>query len=85
MTDTPVTPTKSFGINVKWLRQSHKFSQEALAHQCGIYRTYLSRIESGQANPTLIVIFALAQSLELEPHELLRADTLTLPKTAKHR
>lgn len=64
---------------MKWLRQSHNFSQEVLANQCGIYRSYLSRIESGLANPTLMVIVALAQSLGTEPHELLLTDNLTLP------
>jgi transcriptional regulator with XRE-family HTH domain len=61
------------------MRQSHNYSQEVLAQQCGIYRSYLSRIESGHANPTLTVIVALARSLGIEPHELLVADTLTLP------
>ena len=84
MTDTPIQATKAFGINVKWLRQSRNFSQEALAQQCGIYRSYLSRIESGHANPTLMVIVDLAHSLGIEPHELLFADTLTLPKAASH-
>jgi transcriptional regulator with XRE-family HTH domain len=75
--------TKAFGINVRWLRQSRKFSQEVLAQQCGIYRSYLSRIESGDANPTLMVIVALAHSLGTEPYELLVADSLTLPKSAE--
>ena len=82
MTDTPATPTKAFGINVKWLRQSHNFSQEALAMQRGIYRSYLSRIESGRANPTLMVIVAFAHSLGIDPHELLMDDNHTLTKAA---
>ena len=82
MTAAPIQATKAFGINVKWLRQSHIFSQEALAMQCGIYRSYLSRIESGRANPTLMVIVALAHSLGIEPHELLMDDNHTLTKAA---
>jgi transcriptional regulator with XRE-family HTH domain len=46
-------------------------TQEDLAEKCGIYRTYLSRIESGNANLTLVVLVALANSLQVMPHELL--------------
>lgn len=67
--------TTMFGANVKAQRQSHNISQEALALRCGIYRTYLSRIESGLANPSLLVIAALANALEVAPSELLRADS----------
>jgi transcriptional regulator with XRE-family HTH domain len=38
-------------------------TQEDLAARCGLFRTYMSRIETGQANPTLTMIHALAGSL----------------------
>lgn len=38
-------------------------TQEDLAERCGLFRTYLSRIETGRANPTLTMIHALAISL----------------------
>lgn len=41
-------------------------SQEVLAQRCGIYRTYLSRIEAGTANPTLKVLFGLATALNVD-------------------
>ena len=40
-------------------------TQEDLAERCGLFRTYLSRIETGRANPTLTMIHALASSLEV--------------------
>ena len=40
-------------------------TQEDLAERCGLFRTYMSRIETGQANPTLTMIHALADSLGL--------------------
>jgi transcriptional regulator with XRE-family HTH domain len=46
-------------------------TQDLLAERCGIYRTYLSRFEMGQANPTLLVLVALASSLNVQPFELL--------------
>ncbi|MFY8044694.1 MAG: helix-turn-helix domain-containing protein, partial [Rhodoferax sp.] len=38
------------------LRLESQLTQEVLAERCGIFRTYLSRIESGVANPTLVVL-----------------------------
>lgn len=68
--------TTTFGLNVRRMRQLRNISQETLATRCGIYRTYLSRIESGRANPSLLVIAALANSLEMEPADLLLPDSL---------
>lgn len=70
-----VTPThidykKRVGSNVRFFRRSTKISQELLAHRCGIYRTYLSRIETGLANPTLLVLVALAAALKVSPGDL---------------
>ncbi len=36
---------------------------EDLAEHCGLFRTYMIRIETGQANPTLTMIHALAGAL----------------------
>lgn len=38
-------------------------TQEDLSERCGLFRTYMSRIETGRANPTLTMIQALANSL----------------------
>ena len=62
---------------IKKLRAKANISQEVLAERCGIYRTYLSRIESGSANPTLVVLVALASTLGIKPGELLVVDPTT--------
>ncbi|WP_420805093.1 helix-turn-helix domain-containing protein [[Enterobacter] lignolyticus] len=41
-------------------------SQEAFADKCGIDRTYMSGIERGVRNPTLIVICAISDGLEMD-------------------
>ena len=38
-------------------------TQDDLAERCGLFRTYMSRIETGRANPTLTMIHALAIGL----------------------
>jgi DNA-binding XRE family transcriptional regulator len=57
--------------NVKHLRQEKNLSQEVLATRCGLYRTYLSRIETGKCNPSLTVLVALSYALDVRPHALL--------------
>ena len=47
-------------------------SQQVLADRCGFFRTYLSRIENGSANPTIIVLAKLAVSLEVDIAEFFR-------------
>jgi DNA-binding XRE family transcriptional regulator len=58
---------KLVGERVKALRVANTLTQEVLSERCGIFRTYLSRIESGSANPTLVVLVALAGALEVPP------------------
>ena len=51
------------GRSVKMLRKEAGISQDVLAERCGIFRTSLSRVESGQANVTISVLAALATVL----------------------
>jgi transcriptional regulator with XRE-family HTH domain len=69
--------TRTLGVNVRTFRQIRKLSQEGLAQQCGIYRSYLSRIETGRANPSLTAIVALADALNVTPVDLLLANPET--------
>jgi transcriptional regulator with XRE-family HTH domain len=66
--------TRTLGVNIRTIRQTRKLSQVALAQQCGIYRSYLSRIETGRANPSLTAIVALANALNVTPVDLLLAN-----------
>ena len=61
--------------NVRAARHALAMSQEELAHEAGIDRTYASQIERGIGNPSLRVIFAIAQALEVDLSELLSAKT----------
>jgi transcriptional regulator with XRE-family HTH domain len=48
-----------------------ELSEEELGYAAGVDRTYYSRVERGEANPTLDKIEALAGALGVAPHELL--------------
>ena len=57
------SPQRAFGNRIRELRAVAGMTQEDLAERCGLFRTYMSRIETGKANPTLTMIHALAGSL----------------------
>lgn len=59
----PPSPQRAFGDRIRELRLAAGMTQEDLADRCGLFRTYMSRIETGKANPTLTMICALATSL----------------------
>lgn len=58
---------------LKKYRQERNISQEALAWDAGISRTYVSRLESGIRQPTITTLFGLAQALKVSPAELISA------------
>lgn len=47
-------------------------SQEALAEEAGIHRTYVSDVERGARNPTIVVVEKLAVALRVSASDLLR-------------
>lgn len=51
------------GRNMKRLRDAKGWSQEELADQAGIHRTYVSGVERGVRNPTVTVLEKLAIAL----------------------
>jgi transcriptional regulator with XRE-family HTH domain len=61
-----------FATNLRKARHEKGLSQEALAHDAGVARRYLSRIETGTTWVGLEIIVKLATVLEVEPAELLR-------------
>lgn len=62
------------GRQVKKIRKRIGMTQIDVAERCGIYRSYLSRIESGKANPTISILADLAQTLKVEIEDLLIED-----------
>lgn len=57
--------------NVRAARKALDLSQEALALEAGIDRTYISGIERGKRNPSLDLIAKLAERLSTTPAALL--------------
>ncbi|WP_149135406.1 helix-turn-helix domain-containing protein [Cupriavidus campinensis] len=59
-----------FGQRIRQLRLASGLSQEEFADHVGFARTYMSRIETGAANPSLDAIEALASALNVRVAEL---------------
>ncbi|WP_423066119.1 helix-turn-helix domain-containing protein [Devosia sp. CN2-171] len=62
-----------FAGNVKRLRKERGMSQEDLAFESGLHRTYISGIERGVRNVGLDNVSVIAQALGVPPDALLRA------------
>ncbi|WP_321325437.1 helix-turn-helix transcriptional regulator [uncultured Parasphingorhabdus sp.] len=63
---------KVFGTNVRRLRLEKGLSQEEFGFAAGIDRTYVSGIERGLRNPSLVLAEKFAKGLGVELRELLR-------------
>lgn len=64
-------PRVLFGQRLAYLRKQKGWSQEQLAFESGIARSYVGGIERGQRNVALINICRLADALSLPPAELM--------------
>ena len=65
---------KAFGSRLRDLRKEKGLSQEALAFECGLDRTYIGGIERGERNPSLVNIVRIACSLKISPCSLFEND-----------
>lgn len=65
-------PLVLFGHRVVYLRKQLGWSQEKLALESGLARSYLGGVERGQRNIALVNICRLAEALSVEPAELLQ-------------
>ncbi len=70
-----MTLTSRFGLNLRRFREARGWSQEELADITGLHRTYISGIERGIRNPTLMIIEQIATALKVNPADLLKKDT----------
>lgn len=64
-------PNEVLGAKIKRLRQEAGITQAVLSERTGLFRTHLSRIECGIANPTLGAIVSIANALDVDPTALL--------------
>jgi transcriptional regulator with XRE-family HTH domain len=62
------------GRNFARIRNAKGLTQEALAERSGFSQQYLSGLERGRRNPTIVTLYELAQALEVDHLDLLRPE-----------
>ncbi|MGE0830048.1 MAG: helix-turn-helix domain-containing protein [Hyphomonadaceae bacterium] len=60
------------GLNVQELRRAKRWSQEELCARATMHQTYLSGIETGVRNPSLLVLGRLSKALGVDVEDLVR-------------
>lgn len=63
---------RRIGLNVQRLRRSAGLNQEELAHRAGIHQTYLSGVENGRRNPSILVLQRIADAMEQDIEDITR-------------
>ena len=61
-----------FAANLRRLRHAKELSQDDLAYEAEVSRSYLSQLEKGAFYASLKIVGKVAAVLEVEPAELLR-------------
>lgn len=58
--------TQKIAQKVKKAREEAGLSQEELAHQAGIYRTYIGHIENGRYSPSAYILYKISKILKID-------------------
>ena len=61
---------EKIGLNIRRYRTLAELSQIELAVAVGIDRSYLSEIENGKRNPSINILYAIADALQIDIAEL---------------
>lgn len=65
---------KLVGGNVRRLREARGLTQEQIAEKSGFSQQYISGLEQGRRNPTIVTIYELAVALGVSHVDLVRID-----------
>jgi transcriptional regulator with XRE-family HTH domain len=65
-----INPNRAFGKVLREYRTARRTTQDSLASAAGLDRTYISMLELGQRNPTLVTMLALCGALQITFTEL---------------
>ena len=69
-----------FAANLRRLRNAKGVSQDELAHEANVSRSYLSQLEKGTFYASLNVVGRLSEALGVEPAELLKIPQKRMPR-----
>ncbi len=69
-----------FATNLRRCRNAKGLSQDALAYEAEVSRSYLSQLEKGVFHASLKIVGRLAEALDIETSELLRTPARKGPR-----
>ncbi|MGC9369289.1 MAG: helix-turn-helix domain-containing protein [Paracoccaceae bacterium] len=58
--------------NIQRIRREKGLSQEEVAHRADIHQTYLSGVETGKRNPSILVVERIAKALGVDVSEIFK-------------
>ncbi|MEJ8814275.1 helix-turn-helix transcriptional regulator [Variovorax ureilyticus] len=64
---------RAFAAELKARRAAIKISQDALAYEGHVNRSFLAKLEVAKTSPSLTSLFRLAKGLQVEPGDLIHA------------
>jgi transcriptional regulator with XRE-family HTH domain len=63
--DSEDTPLQRLGATIRYYRRQRRLTQKALAAQTGLDHTYLSQIERGHRNVSILSLLQIARALQM--------------------
>lgn len=63
---------KKLGARIQKLRLEKGLSQEELAFESDLHRTYISHVERGSRNITVLGLYKIAKGLKMDPADILK-------------
>jgi transcriptional regulator with XRE-family HTH domain len=75
---------KNFGVAVRRMRERHAWSQERLAEQAGLNRSYIGEIERGAAIASIVTLEKLATAFSVPIAALLPSVRVAGPRESAH-
>lgn len=63
------------GRNLRKAREEAGWSQEEMAYECGVHRTYVGSVERGEYNVTILTLRRFTKALGISVHDALRGIT----------
>lgn len=63
--------TEAFGIVLRKYRKAANLSQEQLALESNLDRTYIGLLERAQRQPTIGTLFEISEALNILPHAII--------------
>jgi transcriptional regulator with XRE-family HTH domain len=68
------------GVYLRSVRKKHGWSQEDLAYECGLHRTYIGAVERGEYNITLLTLRRITDTLEISLLEAIKGMMRARPR-----